>query len=129
MKKLNNGVKSIIVLGITVGIILTTPACTLTDEEQTQTVDVSDAICPIYGTFGRPEPVNMAAVEFKVANRAIMVDLTDNMTDDQAYFVLSAKDYENLSYNTADLLRYIKDQQAVIKAYEQQIQNNSQSGE
>jgi hypothetical protein len=40
------------------------------------------------------------------------------LVDTSSFVALSIKDYENLRINLSDVLRYIQQQQAVIKYYE-----------
>jgi hypothetical protein len=51
----------------------------------------------------------------------------ENDNGDLVFFAISVPHYENLSLNLADIRRYIKQQQAVIIYYEDQITKSKES--
>lgn len=57
-----------------------------------------------------PAPIKLKPVEFAV--------LTKDTTIDGTYYGLTIPNYKNLTYNTHEMLRYIKDQKAENKYYE-----------
>jgi len=72
-----------------------------------------------------PEGVVMAPIEWKVWTpdrmRAYLKDLDEGKAPTIVFYGLTTKQYENLSGNMAELKRYIKAQQAVIKYYRDNI--------
>ena len=66
-----------------------------------------------------PAPVSMLPVEFKVINKTNQnSQLPELLSNNSAFIAMTARDYENLSLNLADIVRYIKQQQGIIKYYE-----------
>lgn len=59
-----------------------------------------------------PTPLVLKPVKFKV------------ITSPETNLVLSFKDYENLSLNMADIVEYIKNQNNIIRYYENVLKEN-----
>lgn len=65
-----------------------------------------------------PDQLSMRKVEWTVFNRAkIEKLLADYPNQELVLFALSAKGYENLSLNMAEVIRYLKEQKNVIIYY------------
>lgn len=62
-----------------------------------------------------PEPIVTRSVEFKVINAQTLESID---TQSVSWYALNSKNYENLAYNMQEILRYLKQQQAVIEYYE-----------
>lgn len=62
-----------------------------------------------------PAPINTKQVSFKVINSST-IDSIDINTN--SWYAVNAKGYENLAYNMQEILRYVKEQRAVIEYYE-----------
>ena len=60
------------------------------------------------------EPIITRPVEFKVINTSTAKSLN---LDEVSWYGLNAKNYENLAYNMQEILRYLKQQNAVIAYY------------
>lgn len=63
----------------------------------------------------QPEPIITKEVEFKVINSTTVDSLN---IDTVSWYGLNANNYENLAYNMQEILRYLKQQKAVITYYE-----------
>ncbi len=62
----------------------------------------------------KPSPVSLKPVEFKV-----ITDKTKQALDkERVWYGITVKSYENLAYNTQELLRVIREQKAAINYYE-----------
>jgi len=62
----------------------------------------------------KPSPVSLKPVEFKV-----ITDKTNQALDkERVWYGITVKSYENLAYNTQELLRVIREQKAAINYYE-----------
>lgn len=72
-----------------------------------------------------PRQVVMRDVNWIVLNRERLEALLADPSFDEntAFFVLSPRDYENLSLNVAELLRYIEQQKEVVLYYRRTIDN------
>lgn len=70
-----------------------------------------------------PSPISTKPVEFTVINSDTVgsIDL-----DSTSWYALNAQGYENLAYNMQDILRYVKQQNAVIDYYENQSISKTQ---
>lgn len=67
-----------------------------------------------------PDQVQMRRVEWTVFNREkIEKLLADYPNREIVLFALSAKGYENLSLNMAELIRYLKEQKGIVIYYRQ----------
>jgi hypothetical protein len=65
-----------------------------------------------------PDQLSMRKVEWTVFNRAKIEKLLKDYPDQEiVLFALSAKGYENLSLNMAEVIRYLKEQKNVIIYY------------
>lgn len=60
-------------------------------------------------------PIETRKVEFKVSSDG-----------NQAFYSITPQTYENLSYNVQEMLRYIREQKAVIEYYENIYKTNTQ---
>lgn len=62
----------------------------------------------------RPLPVSLKPIEFKV-----VTDSTKAVLDkERVWYAITVKSYENLSFNTQEMLRVIREQKAAINYYE-----------
>ncbi len=62
----------------------------------------------------KPSPVSLKPVEFKV-----ITDKTKQALDkERVWYGITVKSYENLAYNTQELLRVVREQKAAINYYE-----------
>ena len=87
----------------------------------TETVYVKQDI-PI---LDRPKPVQLLNVDVDaVSYKNLDEFLASNKFKygNNVFIAMDVRDYENLSLNTAELQRYIQQQQALIKYYEEQTQ-------
>ena len=65
-----------------------------------------------------PAQLSMRKVDWTVFNRAKIEKLLADYPDQEiVLFALSAKGYENLSLNVAEIIRYVKEQKNVIIYY------------
>jgi hypothetical protein len=76
-----------------------------------ESLDTSSIILPPPS----PEPIVTRSVEFKVINAQTLESIDTQST---SWYALNSKNYENLAYNMQEILRYLKQQQAVIEYYE-----------
>lgn len=66
-----------------------------------------------------PLPLQMLPVNFLVVNKTNQTEqIRLLMTENESFVGMGVRDYENLRVNLSDVLRYIQQQQAVIKYYE-----------
>jgi hypothetical protein len=77
-------------------------------------IDVAKAADPI--------GVTMLPVNFRVINKDNLNRFLDELKqqqggDNPVFFAIDTKDYENISLNIADIIRYIKQQQSIIIYY------------
>lgn len=62
----------------------------------------------------KPSPVALKPVEFKV-----ITDKTKASLDgERVWYAITVKSYENLAYNTQEMIRVIREQKAAITYYE-----------
>jgi len=72
----------------------------------------------------RPAPLNLYKVEFNAVNQENLnnfISKNKEMFGTVVFIALTVQDYENLSLNTNEMRRYIEQQIALIKYYEDQI--------
>jgi len=62
----------------------------------------------------KPSPVSLKPIEFKVITEKTRVSLDS----ERVWYAITVKSYENLAYNTQELLRVIREQKAAINYYE-----------
>ena len=77
-----------------------------------------------------PRPINMSDVKWYTVTTDNIDEFEKNFENDNGdlvFFAISVPHYENLSLNLADIRRYIKQQQAVIIYYEDQITKSKES--
>ena len=108
---------SIILLFISLFLL---PGCGLLKKDITVTAEIEEPI------FIHPAPASsmiMKEVEWTVMNPDRIKELAKSLGPDDkvALFVLSAQGYENLSMNMAEIMRFIKDQQAIILYYKEAV--------
>lgn len=76
-----------------------------------------------------PDPVKMNPVVWKVITENNYKEIFDkkNKSDEIIFFVaLNEKSFKNLSLNNANILKFIRDQKAVIVAYKKYYEKNIQ---
>ena len=79
---------------------------------------------PPINHIAAPRPVVMRNVDFYVVTPATYDEFVTRYTNENGelvYIAMSTQDYENLTFNLADLQRYIKQQKAVIVYYQKTI--------
>ena len=80
-----------------------------------------------------PLELQMLAIEWKVLTPTLMEEylalLKDGSAPPQAYYALTTQYYENLSMNTADQKRYLKDILAIVKYYREVNKNKDEDEE
>ena len=62
----------------------------------------------------KPAPVSLKPVEFKVITEETKQVLDEN----RVWYAITVKSYENLAFNTQEMLRVIREQKAAINYYE-----------
>lgn len=66
-----------------------------------------------------PTPLQMLPIDFKVMNKTNQEEqIKQLLIDNESFVAITVRDYENLRINLSDVLRYIQQQQAMIKYYE-----------
>lgn len=72
----------------------------------------------------KPDPANIRDVEWKVWNRESLEKVLEESDPNDkkfSFFVLDAKNYENLSLNMQEIIRYIEEENAIIRYYQETI--------
>lgn len=78
----------------------------------------ADPVEPVVIHPNVPDQLQLREVKWTVFNRAKLEQLlADYPNQEVVLFALSAKGYENLSLNMAEVLRYLKEQKGVIIYY------------
>jgi hypothetical protein len=62
----------------------------------------------------KPSPVSLKPVEFKVVTE----DTSSILKTERVWYAISVRTYENLAFNTQEMLRVIREQRAAIQYYE-----------
>lgn len=62
----------------------------------------------------KPNPISLKPVEFKVVTEETKQILDEN----RVWYAITVKSYENLAFNTQEMLRVIREQKAAITYYE-----------
>lgn len=76
-----------------------------------------------------PDQLQMREVKWTVFNREkIEKLLADYPNQEIVLFALSAKGYENLSLNMAEVIRYLKEQKGVIIYYREEFPSPDETG-
>jgi hypothetical protein len=89
----------------------------------------ADPVQPVVIHPPIPDQLQMRGVEWTVFNRAkIEKLLTDYPDQEIVLFALSAKGYENLSLNMAEVIRYLKEQKGVIIYYREEFPSPDATG-
>lgn len=79
-----------------------------------------------------PEPVKMNPIVWKVITENNYKDVFDkkNNSNESIFFVaLDEKNFKSLSLNNANILKFIRDQKAVIFAYKKYYEKNIQTNQ
>jgi len=97
----------------------------------TKPVDIiAEPVQPVVIHPPIPDQLQMRNVEWTVFNRAkIEKLLADYPNQEIVLFALSAKGYENLSLNMAEVIRYLKEQKGVIIYYRDEFPSPDDTGE
>lgn len=111
----------LVITGIAFLGILTLSACTTTDRIEVSTVEEQLNISIV----DRPRPLNLNDVNFRVVSAANLEEFVREYENgnDQAWFMISPRDYENLALNLAELRRYIRQSNEIIVYYESFAEN------
>jgi len=96
----------------------------------TKPVDIkADPVQPVVIHPPIPDQLQMREVKWTVFNRAkIEKLLADYPNQEIVLFALSAKGYENLSLNMAEVIRYLKEQKGVIIYYREEFPSPDETG-
>jgi GTPase involved in cell partitioning and DNA repair len=89
-----------------------------------QVVTVTEIIAPKIAVVQRPKPVQLNKMKWYVVTEENLEQFIQEFKDkngELVFIAISIKDYENLSLNTAELRRYINQQNEVIIYYEESI--------
>ena len=70
---------------------------------------VEEVPTPTLPTLPRPAPIQLVRVEWVVVQ-----------TEDGSVFALTPEQYENLSLNTAEILRYVREARSQLDYYRQE---------
>jgi hypothetical protein len=62
----------------------------------------------------KPSPVTLKPVEFIV----VTDNNKDSLNAQRVWYAITVKSYENLAYNTQEMLRVLREQKAAIRYYE-----------
>jgi hypothetical protein len=62
----------------------------------------------------KPSPVLLKPVEFKVVTEATK----STLNTERVWYAITVGSYENIAYNTQEMLRVIREQKAAIRYYE-----------
>ena len=97
----------------------------------TKDVDIkADPVQPVVIHPPIPDQLQMREVKWTVFNRAKIEKLLADYPDQEiVLFALSAKGYENLSLNMAEVIRYLKEQKGVIIYYREEFPSPDETGE
>lgn len=77
-----------------------------------------------------PVALQMMPVDFLVVNKTNQTEQTQALFgENDSFIALRIRDYENLRVNLSDVLRYIRQQQAVIKYYQDMTQKQDDKNE
>ena len=77
-----------------------------------------------------PVALQMMPVDFLVVNKTNQIEQIKNLFgENDSFIALRIRDYENLRVNLSDVLRYIRQQQAVIKYYQDMTQKQDEKNE
>jgi len=112
-------------LSLLLVILLTSSGCSLLQpapqiEVQTKFIERTIPLQP------RPRGVSLYPTKYWAVTEANFEEFKLNFKgkhSDMVFFALSIPDYENLSLNMAELVRYIEQQKTVIVYYEEAIAN------
>jgi len=89
----------------------------------------ADPVAPTVIHPPLPDQLQMRNVEWTVFNRAKIEKLLADYPDQEiVLFALSAKGYENLSLNMAEVIRYLKEQKGVIIYYREEFPSPDETG-
>ena len=73
----------------------------------------------------QPKPVDMIDVKFYVVTEENYEEFKEKFmktNNDYVFYAVSVHDYENLSFNMAELYRYIRQQKEIIIYYEKAVE-------
>jgi hypothetical protein len=105
-------------------VLLLTTGCSLLSKPEEKIITRTIVEAPDIPLKNKPRPINMADVKWYTVTTDNIDEFEKNFETDNGdlvFFAISVPHYENLSLNLADIRRYIKQQQAIIIYYEEQI--------
>jgi hypothetical protein len=92
-------------------IILVLAACT-PKEDMTPLKPIDTAVS--IAAARKPSPVSLRPVEFRVITK----ETQSTLENERVWYAITVKSYENLAFNTQEMLRVIREQKAAINYYE-----------
>jgi len=109
-------IASIVFLGL-----LTLTACSTTDTIEITTIEEELNVALV----DRPRPLRLNDVNFRVVSAANLEEFVREYENgnDQAWFMITPRSYENLALNLAELRRYIRQQENILIYYESFAEN------
>lgn len=91
---------------------------------------VKEYVYPNIVTVSSPKKVSFKPISFSVITEETIDEYIEKNIKENGeliFIAFTVKDYENLSYNFADMYRYIKQQKDIINYYENVINNHKES--
>lgn len=95
---------------VSVLLIAVLASCASRQEEPIEPVRTTITVIPA----PKPSPVALKPVEFKVVTDKNLQELSSN----RVWYAITVDSYENLAFNTQELLRVIREQKSAIRYYE-----------
>jgi len=114
-------VMCLILFSVTLAACATEPEVKVEEKIVTRTVTVK----PEVRIQARPRPVNLRDVEFYVVTEENFDEFAERFKSrngELVFIAISVDDYEDLSFNLADLKRYINQQKEIIVFYENAVE-------
>ncbi len=91
-------------------VVLALTACSVPEQPSFEPVDITTTIAPA----PKPDPIYLKPVSFTVVTK----DMEQPMGDNRVWYAITVNSYENLAFNTQEMLRVIREQRAAITYYE-----------
>ena len=115
---------------VLISVLILSTGCSLMPQTKPIEVVTVAEPAPLYHP-PLPLEVQLTDIEWRILTPEIMDEylklLEDGSAPPQAYYALTTQGYENLSVNTAEQKRYIKDVLAIIKYYRSLDKPNEES--
>lgn len=102
--------------------------CGLLQQQPEKVVTVTKVVPNILNKTGRPKPVTLNDINFKVVTEENFDQFKEEFIKENGalvFYAMTVRDYESMAMNLAEIRRYLLQQKQIIIYYEKMVDENN----